>query len=272
MKMKIHLIFYLLVLWSFSCNPHNEINNVVQGDWRYYQGDLGRNQYSTLDQINKENVSSLEVAWVYKTGDHNPDGYTQIQCNPLIIDGILYGTSPGLKCFAIDASSGNEIWSFSPDMGEGFNFSMGVNRGLTYWGEGDEKRLFYIASNFLICLDPKTGKLEESFGEGGIVDIKKGLGPESEKHYVTGTSPGAVYQDKIIIGCRVSEDRIAAPGYIRAYNVRSGKQEWIFHTIPKPDEYGYWTWPEDAYERIGGANNWAGMSVDPEYDSMRQEP
>jgi len=260
MRIRYYYLFFLLI--TVSCHLGNEVKESNNVDWRYYQGGPGRNQYSTLDKINKDNVSTLEVAWVYKTGDHNPEGYTQIQCNPLIIDGIMYGTSPRLKCFALDAKSGQEIWSYTPEMGDGFNFSMGVNRGLSFWEEGNEKRLYYIASNYLICLDPETGKLDETFGDNGMIDIKKGLGPDSEKHYVTGTSPGAIYQDKIIIGCRVSEDRIAAPGYIRAYNVRTGEQEWIFHTIPKPDEYGYWTWPEDAHERIGGANNWAGMSVD----------
>ena len=233
-------------------------------DWQHYQGGPERNQYSTLDQINLENVHQLELAWTYKTNDADTSRSTQIQCNPLIIDGVLYGTTPVLKCFALEAGTGKELWTFVPPVDERFIYSMGVNRGLTFWEDGSDKRLFYIAGNFLYCLDPDKGTLIQSFGDKGVVNIKIGLGPEGMKHYVTGTTPGAIYKDKIIVGCRVSEDRIAAPGYIRAYNVRTGKQEWIFHTIPKPDEYGYWTWPEDAHERIGGANNWAGMSVDEE--------
>jgi quinoprotein glucose dehydrogenase len=257
---------YLFLLFlSSGCLHKPEINSPSINDWRYYQGGPGRNQYSALEQINKENVQELQVAWTYRTnGSDSIRNTTQIQCNPLVIDGVLYGTSPVLRCFALNAASGEEIWSFTPPADERFNYSMGVNRGLTFWEDGDEKRLFYMAGNFLYCLDPSDGSPIASFGDEGRVNIKIGLGSDALKQYVSGTTPGAIYKDKIIIGCRVSEDRIAAPGYIRAYNVRTGEQEWIFHTIPKPGEYGYWTWPEDAYKRIGGANNWSGMSVDEE--------
>ena len=256
-------IRYIILIFVLSgCMPHSQENLKGNIDWKHYQGGPGRNQYSVLDQINLDNVDQLELAWTYKTNDADTSRNTQIQCNPLVIEGVLYGTTPVLSCFALDAASGKEIWTFVPSTDERFNYSMGVNRGLTFWEGEDEKRLFYIAGNFLYCLDPEKGKLIQSFGDKGIVNIKVGLGPDAMKHYVTGTTPGAIYKDKIIVGCRLSEDRIAAPGYIRAYNVKTGEQEWIFHTIPKPDEYGYWTWPEDAHERIGGANNWAGMSVD----------
>jgi quinoprotein glucose dehydrogenase len=258
-------IRYIILIFLISgCLNNKEEGSHSFNDWRYYQGDPGRNQYSILDQINVENAHELKLAWAYHTNDIDTSRNTQIQCNPLIIDGILYGTSPILSCFALDASTGKEIWTFIPPTDERFNYSMGVNRGLTFWEGDGEKRLFYIAGNFLYCLDPGTGKPFLAFGDQGRVNIKIGLGPDALKHYVTGTTPGAIYKDRIIVGCRLSEDRIAAPGHIRAYNVRTGEQEWIFHTIPKPDEYGYWTWPEDAHERIGGANNWSGMSVDEE--------
>lgn len=258
----INIRYIVLGFIIFGCQPHLEKDQVAFHDWRYYQGDQGRNQYSSLDQINVDNVDQLELAWSYRTKDMDTSRNTQIQCNPLVIKGVLYGTSPVLSCFALHAATGEEIWEFIPPTDERFNYSMGVNRGLTFWEDENDMRLFYIAGNFMYCLEPATGRLIETFGDRGMVDIKVGLGPDALKHYVTGTTPGALYKDKIIVGCRVSEDRIAAPGYIRAYNVRTGEQEWIFHTIPKPDEYGYWTWPEDAYERIGGANNWSGMSVD----------
>ena len=255
--------FLILLLLIGSCAPDEEEMAHSADDWRYYQGGPGRNQHSILDQINTENVHELELAWTYKTdGSDTVRNTTQIQCNPLVIDGILYGTSPILRCFALDAATGGELWSFKPPTDEKINYSMGVNRGLTFWEEGNEKRLFYMAANFLYCLNPDEGTLIGTFGDEGKVNIKIGLGDDALKHYVSGTTPGAIYKDKIIIGCRLSEDRVAAPGYIRAYNVRTGKQEWVFHTIPKPDEYGYWTWPKDAWERIGGANNWSGMSVD----------
>ena len=256
------LLISLVVL--FGCISHMDENSGMSHEWRSYQGGDDRNQYSPLSQVNVGNVDQLQVAWTYKTADIDSNDRTQIQCNPLVIDGVLFGTSPKLTCFALEASTGKEIWKFEPETSGSFNFSMGVNRGLAYWEEEDEKQIFYMAGHFLYALDASTGEPVAGFGENGKVNIKTGLGPDAEKHYVNGTSPGVVYRDKIIIGCRVSEDRIAAPGYIRAYNVRTGEQEWIFHTIPKEDEYGYWTWPEDAHERIGGANNWAGMSLDRE--------
>lgn len=259
--MRLILLFSAVGL-LFSCQPHEEPVSGESREWRYYQGDPGRNQYSVLDQITRDNVDGLEVAWTYKTNDVDSASRTQIQCNPLVIDGVLYGTSPTLQCFALNAATGEQIWRYAPVTTENFNFSMGVNRGLMYWEEGDDKRIYYIAGHFLYALNAGSGEPITSFGEDGKVNIKIGLGPDALKHYVTGTSPGVVYKDKIIIGCRVSEDKNAAPGYIRAYNVKTGKQDWVFHTIPKPDEYGYWTWPEDAHKEIGGANNWAGMSLD----------
>lgn len=258
------LKYLLLLILIGGCSHQEEQISRKYTDWREYQGGPGRNQYSTLDQIHIDNVHNLELAWSYRTGDLDSSRITQIQCNPLIVSGVLFGTTPRLSCFALDAATGKQLWTFTPPSDEGFNYSMGVNRGLSFWEEKDERRLFYIAGNLLYCLNPDTGHLVESFGEKGMVNIKVGLGPDALKHYVSGTTPGAIYQDKIIVGCRLSEDRVAAPGYIRAYNVRTGAQEWIFHTIPKPEEYGHWTWPEDAYARIGGANNWSGMSVDVE--------
>jgi len=257
----------ILIVITMSCT-HDDEKLVLTRDWSQYQGGPGRNQYSDLTQINVQNVAKLELAWAYETPDFDSSRNTQIQCNPLIIDGVLFGTSPRLWCIALDATTGVELWTFIPPTDHLPNFNVGVNRGLSYWKDEDDERLFYIVGHFLYCLDSRNGKLITSFGDQGKIDIKMGLGPESMKHYVIGTTPGAIYKDKIIIGCSVSEDRIAAPGYIRAYNVRTGDQEWIFHTIPKPDEYGYWTWPPDAYERIGGANNWSGMSIDEENEMV----
>jgi len=256
---------FLLILSGFvfiSCESPDVSRKSEEKEWWYYQGSMERNQYSKLDQIKPQNVKDLKVAWIYRTGDIDEEDRTQIQCNPLIIDGVLYGTTPKLSCFALEAATGKERWKFIPESSGSFNFSMGVNRGLTYWEDGDERRIFYMAGHYLYALDVETGRPISSFGESGRINIKLGLGEDAMKHYVNGTSPGVVYKDKIIIGCRVSEDKIAAPGYIRAYNVRTGNQEWVFHTIPRPGEYGYWTFPEDAYKRIGGANNWSGMSLD----------
>ena len=196
---------------------------------------------------------------MYKSGDSDSLNRTQIQCNPLIIDGILYGSSPKLKFFALDATTGEEKWVFDPWEDAYDQYFMGVNRGLVYWANGDQSRLLFTAGSFLYALDPVTGKRITTFGENGTVDLRKGLDRDVSDRVVISTTPGIVYKNLLILGTRVDEGPGAAPGHIRAYNVITGEQKWIFHTIPQPGEFGYDTWPEDAYLNAGGANAWAGM-------------
>ncbi len=232
-------------------------------DWPAYLGGAQTNQYSTARQINKVNVANLKVAWQYKCGDADPEDRTQIQCNPLIIDGVLYASSPSLKFFALEASNGKELWKFDPFAGSNHEqFGMGANRGVTYWTDGRSKRLFFTAGSDLFCVDAMTGMKINSFGENGQVDLHKGLGRDVDDLFINSRTPGIVYKDLLIQGGTVSESTGAAPGHIRAYNVHTGEIEWIFHTIPYPEEEGYETWPEDAWQRIGGANAWAGFSLD----------
>jgi quinoprotein glucose dehydrogenase len=232
--------------------------------WQVYGGDKEGTHYSSLNQINQDNVSELQVAWTYSTGDKDPQNRTQIQCNPIIVDTILYGSSPGFKFFAINAATGKQLWTFNPLEGEFSLHGVGVNRGLAYWSKGDKKKLFFTANSYLYSLDAITGKLIASFGENGRVELRKGLGDRSQNLFVISNTPGIIYKDLLILGTRVSEDNNAAPGYIRAYNVHTGNIEWTFHTIPHPGEYGYDSWPKDAWQRIGGANAWSGMSLDEE--------
>lgn len=250
----------LLSLLLLSCqHPTNE--NV---DWASYLGGDDTNHYSSLDQINKENVQQLEVAWVYNSGDKDENDRSQIQCNPLIIDGILYGTSPKLKLFALDAATGEELWRFDPFDGNFQQFGLGVNRGVAVWREADQMRIFYTAGSFLYAVDAASGKLITTFGENGKVDLHVGLGEAAKDFFIVSNTPGIVYKDILVLGSRVSESTGAAPGYIRGFDVRTGKIRWIFHTIPHPGEEGYDTWPEDAWKRVGGANAWSGMSLDRE--------
>ena len=217
-------------------------------------------QYSSLNQINKENVGRLKVAWQYQSGDADTiNNRSQIQCNPIIVDGVMYGTTASLRAFALDAASGKELWRFDPGTS---NPGLGVNRGVTYWEEGDDKRILYSFGEYLYAIHAETGKGIESFGTAGKVSLKEGLGERSDKLMVLSNSPGVIFKNLIIMGSRVHEGPIAAPGYIRAFDVKTGKLVWIFHTIPQPEEYGYDTWPSDAWTRIGGANSWAGMAVD----------
>jgi quinoprotein glucose dehydrogenase len=231
-------------------------------DWPSYQGDVYRNQYSPLDEINTANVGQLQLAWQYSTGDDVSGNRTQIQCNPLVLEGIVYGTSPKLRLFALEAATGRELWTFDP--GANVNYSMNVNRGLVYWSDGGDRRIFYGVGPNLYAVNADTGYPVQGFGEFGRISLKEGLPEGAQDLYLAATSPGVVYRDLLIIGSRVSEGSDAAPGYIRAFDVRTGALAWVFRTIPLPGEYGHETWPPDAYRRAGGANSWAGMSLDPE--------
>ncbi len=232
--------------------------------WRFHGGDAGHTQHSPLAQINTANVGRLQVAWTYRTGDARPDGRSQIQCNPVVVRGVLYASSPQIKAFALDASSGRPLWTFDPFAGSTDKLAaLGVNRGVVYWEQGAERRVLFTAAQRLYALDVGTGRPIPSFGVNGSVDLTQGLGRDIKGLYVLSNTPGALYRDLLILGTRVAEGPgPAAPGHIRAYDVRTGAIRWIFHTIPHPGELGYDSWPEDAWTRVGGANAWSGISVD----------
>ncbi len=237
---------------------------VPDTSWRFHGGDAGHTQYSPLAQINTANVSRLQVAWTYRTGDARPDNRSQIQCNPIVVGGVLYASSPQIKAFALDAASGQPLWTFDPFAGSSDKLAaLGVNRGVVYWAQGADRRVLFTAGQRLYALDARTGRPISSFGAKGSVDLTQGLGRDMKGLYVMSNTPGALYRDLLILGTRVSEGPgPAAPGHIRAYDVRTGAIRWIFHTIPHPGELGYDTWPEDAWTRVGGANAWTGISVD----------
>ena len=246
-----------LLLTGISCSQEES------HDWPMRKADHASSSYSPLTQINKENVAQLELAWEYKTGDEKL--YT-IECNPIIVDGILYATSPMLNAFALDAATGEEIWKFVPtDAGPTRRDGQRVNRGLTYWEHGEDKRLYYPAGTYLYAIHAQTGRFITSFGEGGRIDLTQGLDRDIGNTPVSSTSPPTIFED-IIIMCSSTPDgmRATPPGHIRAYNLHTGEREWIFHTIPHPGELGYDTWPEEAWKTAGGNNSWAGMSLDVE--------
>lgn len=255
-----------LIIFVFpSCTSKND---KIYTTWQQYGGNKESNHYSSLTQIDTSNVSQLQVAWTYHTGD--ADSMTQIQVNPIIIDSLLYGLSPKLKLFALNAATGKEQWIFDPmnDTSEeakrpGF-FSLNVSRGVTYYTDGKaDKRIFYSANSQLYCVDAVNGVLVKSFGNNGKVDLHNDLGRDVSSLHVSSTTPGIIYKDLIIIGTSVSEEAAAAPGFIRAYDVHTGKLRWIFHTIPQPGEFGYDTWDDkDAWKHIGGVNVWSGFSLD----------
>jgi quinoprotein glucose dehydrogenase len=228
--------------------------------WSTYKADAASSSYAGLLEINAENVHQLKIAWTFNPNDHLQDARPgSSQCNPIIIDGVMYLTSARHRAYAINAANGKQVWAFDPFNG---GVGGGVSRGVTYWENGNDKRILFTAGDDLIALDAGTGKLIPSFGNKGRVSMNIGIRDDPNAISVKPTSPGIIYQDLLIIGNEVSELYGAQPGYIRAYNCRTGKLEWTFHTIPKPGEAGYETWPKDAWKYAGGANDWAGMSVD----------
>ena len=249
--------YFFLFFALFNCQP--EIRNT---DWPAYLGDKFSSQYTPLTQITPSNVNSLTVAWTFETGDADPRNRSQIQCNPLVINGVLYGSSAKLKFFALNAATGELLWTFNPFEKEYKMFGMGVNRGLAYWENKEDSRLLVTAGSYLFAINSKNGQIIESFGQNGKIDLRKGLGREVDERLVIANSPGVVFENLLILGTRVSEEKGAAPGHIRAYNVLTGEIAWIFHTIPKPGQFGAETWPENAWNEIGGANAWSGMSLD----------
>ncbi|GMN09743.1 hypothetical protein MTsPCn9_17860 [Croceitalea sp. MTPC9] len=260
--------YFLLgtVIFSTSCKK-DDTNNSEQADysnWNDYLGDSERSHYSKLTEIDTVNVQQLELAWSYKSGGLEEGRTTQIQTNPLVVGNKLFGVNAAIELFAIDAKTGEELWKFEPNSKD--NSGLGLNRGLSFWksNSNEQSRLFFTSGSKLYAVNIKDGKAISSFGNNGNIDLRDGLGRNPEKLSVVANTPGAIYQNTLVMGTRVGEGPGSSPGHIRAYNVLTGKIEWTFHTIPQPGEFGYNTWPKDAYKTVGGANSWAGIAMDQE--------
>ena len=226
----------------------------ANADWPVYGGQPANQHYSNLTQINRSNVSKLKIAWTYETGE---DG--GLETSPLIVGRTLYAYTPTQKVIAIDAVTGKLIWKFDAGVK-----AEQPARGVSYWTDGKEGRIFAGVMNYLYALDPATGKPIPSFGENGRIDLRKNLRGDYQVQSIALTTPGIVYKNLIIVGGEMPETLPAPPGDIRAFDVRTGALRWSFHTIPHPGEFGYETWPKDAWKTSGAANNWAGMSLDVE--------
>lgn len=225
-------------------------------DWAVYSADPAGTKYSALDQITKDNVDQLQVVWTYSCGDHS--ARSTIECNPIVVNGTMYITTPGLRLVALKADTGDEIWVFDPKNGGG-----GVNRGVTYWSDGHDARILFVRAEYLYSVNAGTGVPDSTFGTNGQVDLRKDLGRNVSHTWVTAATPGIIFEDKLILGSTLGEGPgPAAPGHIRAYNVRSGALEWTFHTVPQPGEEGYHTWPPEAWNWAGGVNAWGGFTLD----------
>lgn len=220
-------------------------------EWPVYGGTSANNHYSKLSQINVKNVSKLQEVWRFDTNEEGG-----LETTPIIVDGILYGNTPTLKVFALDAGSGKLIWKFTPP---GPATPRKV-RGLTYWTDGSDKRILAVVSTFVYAIDATSGKLIPSFGENGRIDLRENLRGDAKLQSVSVTSPGVIYKDLLVVGGSIQP----SPSDVRAYDVHSGKMRWTFHVIPHPGEFGYDTWPKDAWTYSSAAGNWAGMTVDTE--------
>ncbi len=258
----------------------------AQVDWPNVGNDKGAMRYSTLKQINRDNVKSLKVAWTYHTGDTDAEKKTPIQCTPIVVGGVMYLTTAKSKVVALDAATGRELWKYDPyaDYAPAkiYHAGGGVNRGVAFW-EGATPRSIGRAARFqpsandhkvarvlmatsdgrLISLDARTGRPDPAFGKHGAVDLREGMDRDLAGLTYGATAPPAVFEDIVIVGFSVGEGPApSAPGDVRAFDVRTGKQLWRFHTVPRPGEFGHETWAKDAWRDRGGANPWSGVTVD----------
>jgi len=265
--MRIRILALGLLILGSCKQETNEVGYVMEtgDDYPAYGGNNANNRYSPLTQINADNVNSLRVAWKYFANEkpdttNGPVNPRETQCQPIVVRGVLYGTSAEVNLFALKADTGEELWKFVPEGGP-----YRTTRGVMYWERENDKRIIFTAGALMYAVDALTGEVVASFGDHGKVDLHEGLddvGHDVRNLRVASTTPGVIFRNTLVIGSSVSEGGDAAPGNIRAFDVISGELKWVFHTIPHPGEEGYDTWPKDAYKKIGAANSWGGMSLD----------
>jgi quinoprotein glucose dehydrogenase len=237
--------------------------------WPHYGGDAGGTRFSPLKQIHRGNVGSLKVAWTYHTGEISDGSLnpvrTAFEVTPLMADGVLYLTTPYNRLVALDAETGRELWSFDPRLDRDRSQTLFIHRGAAYWRSGAVRRLFYgTLDGRLYSVDAATGKLDPAFGAAGSVDLREGMMPAGMEARGFGmTSPPAVYKNLVICGSIVPDGEPRGPsGDVRAFDARTGKLAWRFHTVPRKGEFGYDTWQPGSAEERGGANAWSIPSVD----------
>ena len=243
------------------------------GEWPTYGGDLGNTRYAPLDQINASNFNQLQIAWRFDTRNLGPTPEFNLEATPLMVGGVMYTVAGSRRAVvALDAATGEILWMHSENEGaRGAAAPRRLSgRGLSYWSNGRESRILYVTPGYrLIALDAKTGQIIPSFGKNGIVDLK--LEDDQEMDLVTGEvglhAAPTVAGDTIIIGAAhlaggAPRSKSNVKGYVRGYDVKTGKRLWIFHTIPRPGEFGYNTWENDSAEYTGNTGVWAQISVD----------
>jgi quinoprotein glucose dehydrogenase len=229
-------------------------------DWPIYRGDAKGDQFAALAQINATNVHKLRRVWEFHTGD--AAARSTMYANPIVINGVMYVSTPSLKAMAINAATGARIWSFDPAVHNNGTVIRLRNRGVTYWKGAEGERIFDFVGDRAYALDAKSGELIRSFGRNGYIDLRENLGVDPASVTLEMTTPGAVYKNLLILGSRVNESYGASPGHIRAYDTVTGQLKWVFHTIPQPGEFGHETWEWPTGETFGGANAWGGVTID----------
>ncbi len=234
-------------------------------EWNHYGGDAGASRYSPCAKITKANVAKLKVAWTHRTGDASLRPATVIECTPIVVDGVMYLSTARNKVQALEAATGKLLWTFDPGQGgsAGSRRAPGISRAVTYWESGDDQRLFHAYRDQLWAINAKTGQPVASFGKGGMIDLKQDFDHDMSKLTFKHSSPVVVYRNVVITGGGGGEGPYPeAPGHIRGFDALTGQRLWIFHTVPKPGEFGHDTWSGDSWQYTGGTNNWGGMSVD----------
>jgi quinoprotein glucose dehydrogenase len=239
-------------------------------DWPRVGSDPGCMRYSELTQINRLNVARLKPVWTYHTNELKGRAGKTIECTPIVVGGVMYVTTGHLRVVALDAATGHEFWNFDPLRDHPFAHSPtsgGVNRGCAYWSDGKtdaERRIIHgTADGRLFSLDAKTGRLDPQFGDSGILNLRLGLAPNVASLAYGPTSAPAIWKNTVIVGVSCGEGPdLAAPGDIRAFDVRTGREVWRFRTVPGPGEVGHETWEGDSWKDRGAVNAWGGFSVD----------
>lgn len=266
MTVKGYCFFVSILFIPFIISCTSSSHKKTYTTWKVTGGTREAIRYSSLNQIDTSNVGQLALAWTYLSENGDSTKFGPMQCNPIIVDDVMYGVSPKLKLFAVDAATGKEKWHFDPtDSSVNKTWprnSVNMNRGVAYWEEGDDKRIIYTVGSVAFAVNALTGQLIPSFGQDGGINLNKGLDRDETKVFVAPTSPVMIYKNMFFLSGLVGDE---TPGHIRAFDVRTGEQKWIFHTVPYPGEAGYETWDDtSAYRFMGSTNSWAGFSLDEE--------
>jgi quinoprotein glucose dehydrogenase len=237
-------------------------------EWPHYGGNAGGLRYSPLANINRSNVQQLQVAWTYHTGDLS-DGkqypiLSAFECTPLVVDNVLYLTTPFGRVIALDAETGNPRWAFDPKLDKTKPYNLFINRGVAFARVGNAQRVFLgTLDGRLFALAARDGQPVQSFGNGGFIDLRVGVADKFPNRAYGMTSPPVVYQNLVICGSLVSDGEPQGPsGDVRAFDATTGKLVWTFHVVPRPGEFGNDTWEKDSWRDRGGTNVWSMMSVD----------